>query len=117
MLTEALPTNSIDLADASALIMVDFLAYFAWSTSYFALSASCWATCLLSIASKYYFPKVSSVMAILSIMILKWAALSDKRVLILSETWSLWANNCEAENWATTVLKISLQIAGRTFWS
>ena len=39
-------------------------------------------------------------------MILKWAALYESNDLILSLTWSLWANNCEAENWATTVLKI-----------
>jgi len=83
---EAFPTNSIDLAEASALMMVDFLVSLAWSTSYFALSASCWATCLLSIASRYSLPKVSSVIAMLSIMMLKWAALYDKRFLILSET-------------------------------
>jgi hypothetical protein len=34
---EALPTNSIDLAEAYALIIVDFFAYFACYTSYFAL--------------------------------------------------------------------------------
>lgn len=45
-------------------------------------------------------------MAKLSIIILKWAALSDSKFLILSETWSLCASNCEAENWATTVLRI-----------
>ncbi len=89
LLREALPTSSIDRAEASALMMVDFLAYLACSTSYLALSASCWATCFDSMASKYSFPKVSSVMAILSIMMLKWAALSDSKVLILSETWSL----------------------------
>lgn len=114
---EALPTNSIDLAEASALMIVDFLAYLACYTSYLALSASCWATCLLSIASRYSFPKVNSVIAMLSIIILKWAALSERRVLILYDTWSLWARSCEAENWATTVLKISLQMAGKTFWS
>jgi hypothetical protein len=68
---EALPTNSMDLAEASALIIVDFLVYLACSTSYFALSASCWATCLLSIASRYYFPNVNSVIAMLSMIILK----------------------------------------------
>ena len=83
---DALPTSSIDFAEASALMIVDFLASLACSTSYLALSASCWATCLLSIASKYSFPKVNSVMAMLSIIMLNCAALSDKRFLILSDT-------------------------------
>ena len=42
---EACPTSSIDFADASALMIVLFFASFACSTSYFALSASCCATC------------------------------------------------------------------------
>lgn len=37
----AKPTNSIDFAEASAWIIVLFLAYLACYTSYFALSASC----------------------------------------------------------------------------
>lgn len=56
-------------------MMVDFFVYLAWSTSYFALSAYCCATCLLSIAYKYYFPNVSYVIAMLSMIMLKWAAL------------------------------------------
>ena len=94
------------MAEASAWMMVLFFASLACSTSYFALSASCWATCFPSIAYKYSFPKVKSVIAKLSMIILKWAALSESSDLILSETWSLWANSCPAENWATTVLKI-----------
>lgn len=43
---DACPTSSIDLAEASALMMVLFLASFACSTSYLARSASCCATCL-----------------------------------------------------------------------
>ena len=70
---------------------------------------------LPSIASKYSFPKVRSVMARLSMMILKWEALSPRRAFILSETWSLWLRSWAAENWATTVLRISLVMAGRTF--
>lgn len=57
--------------------------------------------------------KVRSVMAKLSMMMLKWAARSDRRVRIRSETWSRWARSWLAENWATTVLRISLQIAGK----
>ncbi len=71
LLIDALPTSSIDRADASALIIVDFLVYFAWSTSYLARSAYCCATCLLSIAYRYSLPKVSYVMAMLSMMMLK----------------------------------------------
>jgi len=39
----------MDLAEASALMIVLFLAYFACSTSYLALSASCWATCFATL--------------------------------------------------------------------
>ena len=72
---------------------------------------------LPSMASRYYLPKVRSVMAKLSIMMLNWAALSERSCLILSDTWSLWLNSWAAENWATTVLKISLHKAGNTFCS
>ena len=75
------------------------------------------STDLPSIASRYSFPKVRSVMAKLSMMMLNWEALYPSRVLIFSETWSLWLNNWAAENWATTVLRISLQRAGSTFCS
>lgn len=102
----AKPTNSIDFADAWAWITVLFFASLACSTSYFALYASCWATCFASIASKYSLIKVRSVIAKLSIIILKCAALWVSRALILSETWSLCERSWLAENWATTVLRI-----------
>jgi hypothetical protein len=61
---------------------------------------------LPSIASRYSLPKVRSVMAKLSMMMLKWAARSDSKCLILSDTWSRWERSWAAENWATTVLRI-----------
>ena len=61
---------------------------------------------LPSMASRYSRPKVRSVIAKLSMTILKEDALSERRPLIRSETWSRWLSNCEAENCATTVLKI-----------
>jgi hypothetical protein len=65
-----LPTNSIDLASPNALITILFLASLAYSTTNLALSASYYATCLASTASKYSFPNVNSVIETSSIAIL-----------------------------------------------
>jgi len=110
----ALPTSSIETDSAWALIMMLFLTSLAYSTWNLARSASYWAIYLASIASKYSFPKVNSVIDTSSILMLKVRALSSKLLLILAETYSLWESNYEALYCAITALKTSLTMEGNT---
>jgi hypothetical protein len=78
----ASPNNFADLASPSALMIVLFLSWIAYSTKYLALFAYCNAICFSSIDFENSAPKLMSVMETSSKIIMNSADLSSKVFLI-----------------------------------
>ena len=103
-----------DLASPSALMTADRLSCLAFSTMNLARSASCCATCLASMAAVYSRPKVSAVMDTSSRSMLKPAARWMSCERTARDTCSRWVMSCEALYCATTDLRVSWTMDGRT---